>query len=176
MRPASQKKQYSIEHATKINASAQSVWRHITEVDIASFRHPTYFSLLGIPKPLRAEIVEPGVGGTRTAFFSNHLRFSQKITEWQPLERYAFTFRADPGFRVAYLLDLSDGPFQMKAGAYHILPSEGGVRLSLSSQYELYDLAGMCLHLPVRLVLVLFQRYLLRGIKANAERQERSNK
>lgn len=166
------KEQHTIEHSTQINASAETVWQHITEVDIASFRHPAYFSLLGIPKPLRAEVVKPGVGGARTAFFSNHLRFSQEITAWQPHERYAFTFRADPGFRVAYLLDLSDGPFRMKAGAYRIEPGQGGVHLSLSSQYELYGIVGLCLRVPVRLVLALFQRYLLRGIKANAERQE----
>jgi hypothetical protein len=164
--------QYTIEHTMQINASAASVWQHITEVDISSFRHPAYFALLGIPKPLRAEVVEPGVGGARTAFFSNRLCFSQQITDWQPHERYAFTFRADPGFRVAYILDLSSGPFRMKAGAYQLAPRDGGVSLSLSSQYELYGLAGGCLHIPVRLVLNLFQRYLLRGIKANAERQE----
>jgi hypothetical protein len=166
------KEQHTIEYSIHINASAECVWQHITEVDIASFRHPMYFSLLGIPKPLRAEVVEPGVGGARTAFFSNRLCFSQKITEWQPYERYAFTFRADPGFRVAYFLDLSDGPFRMKTGAYRIAPSQGGVRLSLSSQYELYGIAGACLRMPVRFVLNLFQRYLLKGIKANAERQE----
>ena len=162
----------TIEHTIHINATAESVWQHITEVDIASFRHPTYFALLDIPKPLRAEVVEPGVGGARTAFFSNGLRFTQKITEWQPPERYAFTFRADPGFRVAYFLDLSDGPFRMKCGAYRIAPGQGGARLSLSSQYELYGIVGASLHIPVGLVLSLFQRYLLRGIKANAERQE----
>ena len=170
--PVLQKQQYTTEHSVHINASAESVWRHITEVDLASFRHPTYFSVLGIPKPLRAEVVEPRVGGTRTALFSNGLCFSQRITEWQPYERYAFTFRADPGFRVAYLLDLSNGPFRMKAGAYRIAPNQGGVRLSLSSQYELCGIIGVCLRVPMRLVLDLFQRYLLRGIKANAERQE----
>lgn len=166
---------YTIEHSIHINASAEVVWQHITEVDIASFRHPLYLSLLGIPKPLRAEVSEPGVGGSRTAFFSNRLRFSQKITDWQPFERYAFTFQPDSGFRVGYLLDLSDGPFRMKAGDYYIAPSQSGVRLSLSSQYELYGLAGACLYVPVRLVLALYQRYLLRGIRANAERQEGKN-
>jgi hypothetical protein len=164
--------QYTIRHTILINAPAESVWRHITEVDIASFKHPAYFSLLGIPKPLRAVISEPGLGGTRTAFFSNGRRFSQEITEWQPHERYAFTFQADPGFRVAYLLDLSDGPFQMKAGSYRIVPAQNGVSLSLASWYELRGTAGVCLFIPVRVVLNLFQRYLLRGIKANAERQE----
>src|SRR5262245_41736750 len=153
MRLALQKEQHTIEHSIQINAPAKSVWQHVTEVDIASFRHPVYFSLLGIPKPLRAEIVEPGVGGARTAFFSNHLCFSQKITVWQPPERYAFTFEADPGFRVAYLLDLSDGPFRMKAGAYRITPGQEGVCLSLSSQYELYGIIRAYLRVPVRLVL-----------------------
>ncbi|HKX28978.1 MAG TPA: hypothetical protein VJ302_14875, partial [Blastocatellia bacterium] len=107
-----------------------------------------------------------------TAFFSNGLRFLQQITEWQPCERYAFTFRADPGFRVAYLLDLSNGPLRMKTGAYRIEPAQGGVRLSLSSQYELCGVIGACLRVPVGLILDLFQRYLLRGIKVNAERSE----
>ena len=156
----------------QVHSSARSVWQHITEVDIASFRHPAFFSLLGIPKPLRAEVVEPGVGGARIALFSNGLCFSQQITDWKPYERYAFTFRPDPGFRVAYVLDLSDGPFRMKAGAYRLAPGRGGVRLSLSSQYELQGVTGVGLRVPVRLVLTLFQRYLLRGIKANVERQE----
>jgi hypothetical protein len=129
------KNQHTIEHVTYIKASPTTVWQHITEVDITSFRHPAIFALLGIPKPLRAEIVATGVGGARIAYFANGRRFSQIITDWQPPEQYAFTFQPDAGFRVVYLLDLSDGPFQMKAGAYQILPTQDGVRLSLSSQY-----------------------------------------
>ena len=161
---------HRVEHVTEVQAPADIVWRHVTEVDIASFRHPAYFKLLGIPKPLRAEVTQPGVGGRRVAFFDNGRTFTQKITAWQPNSQYNFTFQADPGFRVGYLLDLSAGPFQMKSGAYRIVPGEGGVQLTLASQYELRGFWGWCLSIPVRLVLDLFQRYLLRGIKANAER------
>jgi hypothetical protein len=161
---------HSIEHSVDVAASADSVWQEVTQVDIASFRHPAYLSILGIPKPLRAEVLRPGVGGVRIAFFTNNLRFSQEITEWQPPERYAFTFKADPGFRVAYCFDLSDGPFRMVAGAYRIRRTEHGTRLSLSSQYELRGVLGACLRLPVRLVLHRFQLYLLQGIQTNAER------
>jgi hypothetical protein len=153
-----------------VAASAESVWQEVTQVDIASFRHPPYLSVLGIPKPLRADVLRPGVGGARTAFFSNHLRFSQDITEWQPSERYAFTFRPDPGFRVAYCLDLSDGPFRMVAGEYRLSRTGIGTRLFLFSQYELRGVRGACLRWPVRVVLHLFQSYLLRGIRANSER------
>ncbi len=159
-----------IEHVTEIQASAEIVWQHVTEVDIASFRHPAYFALLGIPKPLRAEVTKPGAGGRRVAFFDNGRTFTQEITVWQPHIQYEFTFQADPGFRAGYLLDLSGGPFQMKAGSYRIVPRQDGVQLTLASQYELHGFIGWCLRLPVWLVLDLFQRYLLRGIKANAER------
>ena len=73
-------KQYTVTHSIQIQASPEAVWHHITEVDIASFKHPAYFSVLGIPKPLRAEIVESGVGGARIAYFAKGRRFSQVIT------------------------------------------------------------------------------------------------
>jgi hypothetical protein len=161
---------HRIERSVEIAAPADVVWRNVTQVDIGSFRHPAYFSLLGIPKPVRAEISQPGLGGRRTAFFANGRRFSQEITAWQPPTYYEFTFDPDPGFRVAYVLDLRGGPFRMTAGAYHIVPHPGHVMLHLSSQYELHGLIGTCLGWPVKLILSLFQRYLLSGIKANAER------
>ena len=160
-----------IEHVTNIQAPAEIVWNHITEVDIVSFSHPTYFSLLGIPKPLRAEVTKPGVGGRRTRrFLQTAAPSARKSRYGKPHKRYDFTFQADPGFRVAFLLDLSAGPFQMKAGSYRIVAGQAGVQLFLTSQYELQGFFGLCLRGPVWLVLNLFQRYLLRGIKANAER------
>jgi hypothetical protein len=162
-------KRYHIKHSAQVTASPERVWQEVTQVDIAAFRHPAYLSILGIPKPLRAELLRPGVGGVRIAHFSNSRRFSQEITAWEPPERYAFTFTADPGFRVAYILDLAAGPFRMLAGAYELRPTGRGTSLTLSSEYELRGALGACLLPPVRLVLHLFQTYLLRGIRANAE-------
>lgn len=168
------KRQYTIEGGIGIDAQAETVWQHITEVDIAAFQHPPLFSLLDIPKPLRAEITEPGLNGRRTAFFSNGQRFSQVITEWRPYEQYDFTFQATPGFRVAYLFNLHSGPFQMKAGSYRIIKQQDGIKLTLASLYELRGLVGFLIYLPVTIVMNLFQAYLLSGIKANAERQEQA--
>jgi hypothetical protein len=158
-----------------VAAAPHRVWQEVTQVDIASFSHPAYLSALGIPKPLRAEVIRPGVGGARIAYFSNQLRFTQEITEWQPPERYAFTFKADPGFRVGYCLDLSEGPFRMVAGEYRLNGTEKGTRLILSSQYELCGVMGACLQFPVRRVLHLFQTSLLRGLRANSERRDRGS-
>jgi hypothetical protein len=159
-----------LQRVIDVRASTDSVWREVTRLDISAFPHPPYLSILGIPKPLRAEILRPGVGGARIAYFARNRRFSQEITDWQPGRRYAFTFRADPGFRVAYALDLSDGPFRMVAGAYEMSATSIGTRLSLFSEYELRGTAGAVLRVPVRIVLGLFQHYLLRSIRANAER------
>jgi hypothetical protein len=165
-------KEATISRSISVLASAECVWRHITEVDIASFPHPVYLSVLGIPKPLRSEIVDARAGGARIAYFDNGKRFIQEITFWKPFEEYAFTFRADPGFRVGHFLDLADGPFRMKSGTYTISLLDRGVRLSIASWYEFRGASGICLSLPVRLVLGQFQNYLLQGIKANAERED----
>jgi hypothetical protein len=162
--------EHSIANSLLVRADAAAVWREITQVDLASFRPPFYLGVMGIPRPLRAEIVRPGVGGARIAYLSDGRRFSQEITEWEPPERYAFTFRPDPGFRVAGFLDLRDGPFRMIAGAYRVTPEEDGVRLHLATRYELHGIRGWLAGGTVRFVLHRVQDHLLRGIKANAER------
>ena len=162
---------HSVEHTLVIAASPDVVWREVTEVDLAAFAHPRYLSLLGIPKPLRAEVHRPGVGGARTAFFANDHRFSQRITEWRPSEHYAFTFEPDPGFRVARWLDLREGPLRLVAGAYRLRHAGGGTRLSLASEIELHGLLGACLRPPATVALRLVQRRILMGIRANAERR-----
>src|SRR5262245_37088817 len=107
-------KEFTICQSARVLAPAECVWRHITEVDITSFHHPAYLSALGIPKPLRSEIIDARAGGVRIAYFDNDKRFTQEITFWKPPEQYSFTFRADPGFRVGHFLDLVEGPFRMK--------------------------------------------------------------
>ena len=70
---------------------------------------------------------------------------------------------------MGYVLDLSSGPFRMISGQYIIKKSDNGVELTLQSVYELHGVVGLLLQLPVYLVLVGFQQYLLQGIKKNAE-------
>lgn len=164
------KKERTITQHITIDAPAETVWEQITQLDISAFRHPPYLAILGIPKPLRAEITSSGVGGARIAFFAHGRRFTQEITAWEPQKLFAFTFEADPGFRVGHVLDLAAGPFRMVSGAYRLAPSPQGITLELESRYLLTGWIGALLSWPVRLVLWLFQRYLLHGIKANAEK------
>lgn len=57
--------QRDIHRAIDVNASTDAVWSEVTRLDISAFPHPTYLSILGIPKPLRAEILRHGKGGAR---------------------------------------------------------------------------------------------------------------
>lgn len=157
-----------------IQAPADIVWQNITEVDLSKFEHPRILNLLGVPKALRAEFRGKHAGGLRIAYFSNDKKFTQKILEWAPHSHYSFTFEPDPGFRVAYFLDLQNGPFRMKSGAYRLRNAQDVVELELESSYELEGVLGMILALPVRVVLLLFQRNLLLGIKRNSEAQDDS--
>lgn len=159
------------ESSVEIAAPARFVWKEVTEVDIASFQHPLSMRLLGVPKPLRAKVISEGVGGARVAYFSNGLRFTQQISEWIPDVRYAFSFNADAGFKVGWLLDLSTGPFRLQSGAYQLTGGDIHTRLTLETQYTVSGIFGWALRLPVALVLFIFQRYLLAGIRKNAERE-----
>jgi len=102
------------------NAGLSSLWKNITEVDLASFSHSSWLSMLDVPKPVRAELLQEGLGGKRVAHFENGKKFSQDITVWDPHREYAFSFHADPGFRVGYVLDLASGPFRMVSGRYFL--------------------------------------------------------
>jgi hypothetical protein len=153
-----------------VRGTPSHVWRLIVNVDIAQYPQPRFFRLLGIPHPERAEVSYEGVGGERIASFDTGKRFLQRITEWDPPRRYAFTFNPEPGFKVLYFFDLSDGPVQIPAGAYDLTPDSGGTRIVLSTEYSIDRRARLMLQLPVMTMLKLFQRYLLRGIARNAAR------
>lgn len=124
--------------------------------------------MLGIPKPLHAELFEERSERRRVAYFANGKRFSQEITSWKPLESYAFTFRADPGFKVAFFLDLSNGPFRLVSGEYHMTGANGGIEVTLTSTYFVGGFMRL-LSLPIALVMRAFQRYLLSAIKKSCE-------
>ena len=149
-----------IQQSIEIDVSAEQAWAEIIDLDITAFRHSVILQLLGVPKPLFAELQNPGPNGQRVAHFANGKTFTQQITRWDAQANFEFTFVAEPGFRVGYLLDLQKGAFQMKSGAYRIEKISDGVRLYLSSKYQLTGLIGAILALPVRIVLYMFQRYL----------------
>lgn len=150
-----------------LKAEPAAIWREITNVGVADFDFPWIFRLLGVPKPLSAEVIKKGVGGYRVAKFSNGAEFHQNILEWEVNKKYRFQFNATQNFRVGHLMNLSKGPFQILTGGYDLLDHEGGILLLLSSNYQLHGVLGAIMHIPFRWVVYAFQKHLLKGIAYN---------
>ncbi|NVO85743.1 SRPBCC family protein [Hymenobacter terrestris] len=160
-----------IESKVCIAAPAAVVWEHITNVQLEQFADPLLFRLLDVPKPLRATLLTEGAGGSRTAYFANGKKFEQQILRWEPNKFYSFRFNPEPGFRVGYVFELSAGIFRMLAGAYELREEAGDTVLTLRTEYSVQRSLRWLLLAPITAVLHLFQRYLLRSIKRNAEHE-----
>ncbi|MDG1037540.1 MAG: hypothetical protein P8O89_01200, partial [Polaribacter sp.] len=96
-----------------INGRAEKVWDNITNVRIEQFSDPLAFKLLGIPRPLKADLLTKGEGGQRIAYFDTGKRFIQEITTWEPLKEYSFNFNPEKDFIAGHFFDISDGVFRV---------------------------------------------------------------
>ena len=159
----------SIQTDIDISGQPEKIWDNITNVKIEQFSDPIIFKLLDIPKPLRAEIVSEGEGGNRIAYFNTGKRFMQKILVWKPLKEYSFAFNPEKGFRVCYLFELSEGVFRIPSGAYFLTTYPNSTNLKLVTTYSIDKRLYLLFNLPVRIILKIFQRYLLTSIKKNSE-------
>lgn len=160
-----------LESKVRIVAPAAVVWAHITNVQLEQFANPLLFRLLDVPKPLRAELLTEGGGGSRRAYFANGKTFEQQILRWESKTYYSFRFNPEPGFRVGYVFELSAGIFRMLAGAYELREEAGNTMLTLRTEYSVQRNLRWLLLAPITAVLHLFQRYLLRSIQRNAEHE-----
>jgi hypothetical protein len=159
----------SIDSDIVINGTPEIIWDNITNVKIEQFSDPFIFRLLDIPKPLRAEVVSEGAGGSRIAYFDNGKRFIHKILAWKPLTEYTFSFNPEKNFIICYFFDLSEGVFRIPSGAYYLTTNSGSTKLKLVTTYSIDKRLYFLLNLPVRGILKLFQKYLLSSIKKNSE-------
>ncbi|MDI3321299.1 hypothetical protein [Pinibacter soli] len=133
------------------------------------FSDPTIFKLLDIPKPLRADIISEGQGGKRIAYFDSGKKFIQEILVWKPLREYSFSFNPEKGFKVLYFFELSEGVFQIPTGAYYLTTAGQTTTLQLTTTYSINKRFYFLFNIPARMILKVFQRYLLKSIKKNAE-------
>ena len=159
----------TISSTIDINGLPEIIWANITNVTIEQFSNPRAFKLLGIPRPLRADLLVEGKGGHRIAYFDSGKRFIQEITTWEPLKEYSFNFNPEKGFKVGYFFDISDGIFRVPNGSYFLTTNKNITTLQLSTTYSLDKRVFLLFNIPVRLILKAFHKYLLTSIKKNSE-------
>jgi len=134
---------YEVAREVAVRAPADVIWNQVIRVE--SIRPHEYaagaFQWLGIPRPIEAALSGEGLGAARTGRFEGGLRLSERITEWTPYQRVAFSITVEPESIRPVVFDqhvLTGNYFRFIDAAYEIVPAGGTVRtLRLISRYEL---------------------------------------
>lgn len=96
-------------------------------------------SVIGVPRPRDVALRGSGVGAVRTAYWGDHINFEERITEWTPGRKLAWTF----AFTNSSLQDYTDkhispdGQFlKIDTGDYTMVEVAPGVtRIALNTRY-----------------------------------------
>jgi hypothetical protein len=124
-----------------VNADVATIWSHIIEVDPIGADEARFspFHWIGLPKPHKAIMTNPGAEAVRYGYFEDGLIFIEEIVAWQENDYLAFTIERDPAAEMAPILHEIDGDyFQVLDGFYQLEPlADGRVRLHLSSRHQL---------------------------------------
>lgn len=91
---------------------------------------------IGVPYPIEAHTLEPRVGGLRALRWERGVSFEERITEWVPERRIAWTYRFDAGSFPPGSLDdhivIGGRYFGLDDTSYTLTPADGGTDLSIS--------------------------------------------
>ncbi len=130
--------------AILIHAAPSVVWLNIERV--RPIQPPelrfSWANTIGFPRPVEATLSHEGVGGVRDASFERGLAFTETVTDWQPLQRLAFTIQANTSAIPSTTLDehvtVGGRFFDVLAGEYALEPlADGSTLLHLSSRERL---------------------------------------
>lgn len=165
---------------TEVDAPPGTLFRHVVRVP-AIRREETRFSpfhSIGIPRPLEATIDREGTGALRAARFAGGLRFEERVTEWEPPRRLAFTIRVVPASILPGVLDehvrVGSREFDVVWGGFTIEPLGGErSRLVLTSRHRLSTRLNPYAGLWTDAVMRDLQEGICAVIRARAEAEAR---
>jgi hypothetical protein len=127
-----------------VAASPEALWQEVVRVpEIRDDELPSsFFTAIGIPRPLAASLDREGVGALRTASFRGGITFREQIAVWQRNERLGFTIAVVPESILPGLLDehvrVGSEHFDVTWGEFRLVPvSAGRTRLVLLSRHRL---------------------------------------
>lgn len=127
-----------------INAPAEKIWDNVTRVkEIPLEQDKGYLSrMLGLPRPIKAELDFEGIGAYREAIFTNGLVFHETVTEYKDNEKMVFNIKAYPHEIPSTTLDehvlIGGEYFDVLNGAYELEKLPNGLnRLHLYSNFKM---------------------------------------
>ncbi|HCB77047.1 MAG TPA: hypothetical protein DEP91_12900 [Sphingomonas bacterium] len=160
-----------------VAASPDRLWpllRGIPDVRPGEGRWNLSQDVLGIPRPVGAQMVGEGVGATRLANWGPQIRFREKITDWRPGRAIAWTFHFDDvrgwAFTDRHLMPDSHY-LKVRDGGYRLDPLPGSrTRVTLHTRYEATTPVNLYTRLWGELFLGDVQDNLLALVRHRAER------
>lgn len=171
-----QPQQFSADNTIDIEASDSIVWANVTRVrEISAAEDRSGINrLLGMPRPLRAELDTLAVGGYRKAIFERGLIFHETVFEYEPLRRMAFSIKANPDEIPPTAMDehvvIGGEYFDVLEGRYVLEPlGEGRCRLHLSSRFVVSTSFNVYAGLWARWIMSDIQENILQVIRRRSE-------
>ena len=159
-----------------IQAVDTIIWSNVTRVrDISTAEDRSGINrLLGMPRPIRAELDTPAVGGYRLAIFERGLVFHETVFEYEPLRRMAFSIKADPNEIPPTAMDehvvVGGQYFDVLEGRYALEQlGNGRCRLHLSSRFVVSTSFNFYSGLWARWIMSDIQENILQVIKGRSE-------
>ncbi len=155
------------------HTTPEEVWNSIIRMEAISpeEQRPSWYHIMGIPRPTEATLDGEGVGSVRTGIFESGLSFEEEVTLWQPYRAMEFD--------VDVLLNSEATPVLREiGGAYYDLISAGyeleaidenTVRLSLHSEYRLSTNFNFYGAIWADWIMQDFQNYVLNTVKTRIE-------
>ncbi len=168
---------YVVTRSIVVAAPPERLWpllRGIPDVRADEGRWNVSQDIVGIPRPLGAQLFGEGVGAERTANWGAHIRFKERIVEWRENQRigWRFDFAGSRGWEFTDRHLAPDSPyFRVTTGGYTLTPLDPGhTRLSLETRYWIATPVNGYASLWGELFLGDLENNLLALVKGRAER------
>jgi len=168
---------YSVARSIVIEAEPARIWpllRGVPDVQAGEGRWNFSQDLVGVPRPLGAELLGEGIGATRLAHWQRGIDFRERIIEWQPGRRigWTFDFGGSQGWHFADRhLRPDSAYFRVTTGGYTLEPlGPGRTRVTLDTRYAIRTPVNGYSALWGELFLGDLENNLLAMIKQRAER------
>jgi len=165
----------TVHSSIDIEAPADIVWVHITDFAMVSEAERPFalFRLLGLPRPIEAEMVCEAVGCNRRGVWEDGLAFDGTITGMEPGLSYWVSLAADTNganMSTAPLHEIGGPMFGMVDDGYEIevLP-DGSVRLHLYSTYRVQTRINVYAVIWLDFLMRDIQRHILQIEKVRSE-------
>jgi hypothetical protein len=163
--------------STVVRAPAATIFRGLAAVDTIEDTeyHAGLWNRLGVPRPIRATVDRPALGGRRTGEFEHGLRFDEVITTYDAPRTMSFDITVDPSTLRPNSTErhaLEGGYFHFVDATYTLDPIDNDrVQLTLTSRYALKTTVNPYGNLFARALVGDFQNRVLEVLKQRAERR-----